>query len=121
MARAKRIGNPVLDSTIYALRQARRVSGAKVWKAVIDELLKPRSRRREVNVGEIARVTEEGDLVVVPGKVLGGGDISHRLVIGAFSYSNKALRKLLDAGCEALSLKEFADKYPKRKGVKLIG
>ncbi len=50
--------------------------------------------------------------MVVPGKVLGTGAIDKKLVVGAFSFSSSARRKILDAGGEALSIEELVKRYP---------
>jgi large subunit ribosomal protein L18e len=117
----KRIDNPVLDKAIYTLRQAFKRSKAPIWPAVIEELLKPRSRRRQVNVGRISRLTARGDVVLVPGKVLGGGILTHNLVIGAYDYSQIALQKISKTGGKALFLDVFSEKYIDGKNVKLFG
>jgi large subunit ribosomal protein L18e len=74
-----------------------------------------------VNVGKISRLTKEDDLVMVPGKVLGGGIISHKVIVGAYSFSEKGSWKIQKAGGSPLSLREFVEKFPDGKGVILIG
>ncbi len=58
--------------------------------------------------------------VVVPGKVLGTGPIDKKLVVGAFSFSSSARRKIEAAGGEALSIEEFLKRFPEGSGVKLV-
>lgn len=116
-----KIENPVLNNAIYTLKQAYKKSKARIWLAAIEYLLKSRSRRPAVNVGKISRLTKEDDLVLVPGKILGGGIISHKITIGAYSFSDKALWKIQKAGGKAMSLKDFIEKFPDGKGVILIG
>jgi large subunit ribosomal protein L18e len=43
----------------------------------VKRTLKVRSNRREVNIGMLANVTNENDVVIVPGKILGSGNIGH--------------------------------------------
>ncbi|MEM3383413.1 MAG: 50S ribosomal protein L18e [Nitrososphaerales archaeon] len=117
----RKIENPVFDNTIYTLNKAYKKSKAHIWRAAIEYLLKSRSRRSVVNVGKISRLTKEGDLVLVPGKILGGGIISHKITIGAYSFSEKALWKIQRAGGKTMSLKDFIEKFPDGKGVILIG
>lgn len=116
-----KIENPVLNDVIYTLRQAYKKSNSHIWLAAIEYLSKPRSRRPVVNVGKISRLTKEDDLVLVPGKILGSGIISHRITVGAYSFSEKAFWKIQKAGGKAMLLKEFIEKFPEGKGVILIG
>ena len=74
-----------------------------------------------VNVGKISRLTKAGDVVLVPGKVLGGGFISHKVVIGAHSFTPSAKAKIAEAGGKALRLPTFVEKYPSGEGVTIIG
>lgn len=116
-----RIENLVLNSAIHNLRQAYKKSGSNVWFAAMKYLSKSSSRRPSVNVGKISRLTKDGDLVIVPGKVLGGGIISHKLTVGAYSFSEKGSWKIRKAGGSAMNLSEFIEKFPDGKGVILIG
>lgn len=117
-----KIKNPLLKSDIIALKKASK-SGKKsrLWKVVAEYLERSRSRRVVVNVGKIARLTKPGDVVVVPGKVLGGGIIGHKVVVGGFSFSETARSKICAAGGEALTIKRLIELYPTGKGVKIIG
>jgi len=90
------------------------------WKRVESLLSRPRSRLAEVNVGKIARLTQQGDRVVVPGKVLGKGEINHSVTVAALSFSLTALGKLRSAGCKVMRLDEFARVEQKGVKVKII-
>jgi large subunit ribosomal protein L18e len=110
-----------LNNTIWTLRNARKKNKVPIWKAVIKELSRPRSNRREVNIGQLAHVTKDKEVVIVPGKILGSGEISHRLTVWCFTISEVATRKLLDAGGKILPLDSLIKKYPDGKGVRIIG
>jgi len=115
------VENPILDNAIYTLKQAYKKSRAPIWLASMRYLIKSRSKRPSVNVGKISRLTKEGDLVLVPGKVLGGGIISHKITIGAYSFSEMAFWKIRKVGGDTLTLNEFIRKFPDgRRGV-LVG
>ena len=60
-------------------------------------------------------------MVYVPGKVLGAGQLTHPITIAAFSFTQKAYEKIKQAGGTVLTTSEFAEKYPRGSGVKLIG
>jgi large subunit ribosomal protein L18e len=59
--------------------------------------------------------------VIVPGKILGSGEISHKLTVWCFTISEVATRKILDAGGKILPLDSLIKKYPDGKGVRIIG
>lgn len=113
--------NPLLRSDIVALRKASKANKNRLWKAVADHLECSRSKRVVVNIGKIAKLTKPGDVVVVPGKVLGGGLIEHKVVVGGFSFSQVARSKICAAGGEALTIRRLIEAYPTGKGVKIIG
>jgi large subunit ribosomal protein L18e len=112
--------NPLLIKTLNFLRKSAHQYNAPIWRRVRELLGRPKRRRVSVNISRINRYSSEGDVVVVPGKVLGTGSIDHKICIGAFSYSETAIKKLRDAGCEVLSISELVMKYPDGKGVKII-
>jgi len=111
----------MLESAVSSLRRASRSTGAHIWRDASRYLLKSRSRRVRVNVGKISRLTKDGDVVLVPGKVLGGGEVSHRVVVGAFLFSSSAVGKILKAGGETLTITELVKRHPSGRGVILIG
>ncbi len=90
-----------------------------MWKAVAKELAKPIRIRREVNLSKINRYTKDKDTVVVPGKVLSGGELDHKVTIAAWQFSDAAFEKVKKSGSEAISIPELVKK--KAKGVKIIG
>lgn len=110
-----------LNNTIWTLRNALKKNKVPIWKAVIKELSRSRSKRREVNIGELAHVTKDKEVVIVPGKILGSGEISHKLTVWCFTISEVATRKILDAGGKILPLDSLIKKYPDGKGVRIIG
>ena len=110
-----------LNNTIWTLRKALKKNKVPIWKAVIKELSRSRSNRREVNIGELAHVTKDKEVVIVPGKILGSGEISHKLTVWCFTISEVATRKILDAGGKILPLDSLIKKYPDGKGVRIIG
>lgn len=116
-----RIDNIVLDNVKYHLRQAYKKSRAPIWFATLKYLSKSSSMRPSVNIGKISKLTKEGDVVLVPGKVLGSGVITHKITVGAYSFSEKAFWKIQKAGGNALSLVEFIKNFPDGKRGVLIG
>ncbi|NCN86221.1 50S ribosomal protein L18e [archaeon] len=74
------------------------------WIEVASLMTSPGSKTSEKNLSEIQKA--EGKTIVVPGKVLSQGEITKKVKVVAFKFSEKAKEKLKNAGCEAISLKE---------------
>ena len=102
------------------LIQEARKQETPFWKRVADDLEKSSRRRIEVNLSRIARASSEGETIIVPGKVLGNGDVPHKVRVVAFSFSSSAQKKLKEAKCESMRLDEFLKKHPQGSG-RIIG
>ena len=74
---------------IKDLKQASKKNEAPIWSRLADLALKP-SSRRVVNLTRINTATKENDILFVPGKVLGTGNISHKITLCSFSKDFKA-------------------------------
>lgn len=110
-----------LNNTIWTLRSALKKNKVPIWKAVLKELSRSRSNRRQVNIGQLAHVTKDKEVVIVPGKILGSGEIGHKLTIWCLGISESAASKVLDSGGKILALDNLIKKYPDGKGVRIIG
>ncbi len=117
----KRTGptNIHLRLLIKRLKQASRKYEAPVWRAVAYHLSKPRRQRVEVNLSRINRYAAEGEVVVVPGKVLGSGELTKKVIIAAWKFSNSALEKVRRVG-EAITIEELLRRNPEGRGVRII-
>ncbi|MEM0378494.1 MAG: 50S ribosomal protein L18e [Thermosphaera sp.] len=113
--------NIVLRRVIKELEKASKQNDAPIWERVAEELSKPTRRRRAVNLSRLNRHTVDGDVVVVPGKVLGAGIIDHKITVAAYAFSRTAYDKLLKAGCRVVSITELVRENPKGSNVKIIG
>jgi large subunit ribosomal protein L18e len=110
--------NKILRSQVVALERKGRKEKLAIWRDAARYLAAPHSTETEVNVGHLSRLGD-GPLVV-PGKVLGTGPIDKKLVVGAFSFSSSARRKIEAAGGEAISIEELLKRYPEGSGVTLV-
>lgn len=113
--------NPYLHALVRFLYKASRQYHARIWRYVADLLQRPRRKRIIVNVGKIAALTKPGDVVVVPGKVLGGGrELKHPVTVAAWRFSWSAKEKIERAGGKAISIQELVQMNPKGSNVKII-
>ncbi len=99
--------NPPLKETIRALRAASKKGGVAIWAALADGLDTAKRRRAAVNLSKINRYSEAGDIVAVPGKVLGSGSLAHPVTVAAFSFSETAREKITLVKGRALTLMEL--------------
>ena len=120
---AKRTGpsNPILQNLIHELKKRSTEQSINLWKRVAIDLEKPTRQRRVVNLSSISRHTKENEIIVVPGKVLGAGDLEHKLTISAFQFSDGAKEKIEKAGAKIVPLLDLSRENPSGKGIKIIG
>ena len=111
--------NKLLRSAIVFLERKGKTEGAGIWREAASYLASGNATWPEVNVGRLSNLGEVA-AAFVPGKVLGGGTIEKKLVVGAFSFSASAKTKIEGAGGKAFSVEEFVKKYPKGSGVALV-
>ena len=89
-----------------------------LWKRVAKELSRPKRAQRYVNISKLAKLTKPNEWVIVPGKVLGTGEIAHKLNVIAFQFSDTAKAKLKGT---AFTIADHIKKGTKQKGPRLIG
>lgn len=109
-----------LLNTVDRLKEASRDNDAPVWRDLAKRLTGPTRNRTEVNVSTINRHCSDGDVVAVPGKVLGAGTLDASVTVGAFDFSGGALDRIAAAGGRALSLEELVDETPSGSDVRIM-
>ncbi len=112
--------NKEIEKTIKGLKAAKKKTGQPIWGALAEELDKPKRIRVDVNLSRINRLTKEGEVAAVPGKVLASGDLKHPVTVAAFSFSDLAKEKIIAAGGEVKTLAQFAAEGVEPSKVKLI-
>ncbi|MCY3412978.1 MAG: 50S ribosomal protein L18e [Candidatus Heimdallarchaeota archaeon] len=123
VSRNKGPTNPEVASLIYELRKASNTHEAPIWRAISKKLGKPRRLRPEVNISKINRYTEgtEFKTVLIPGKVLGAGEITHPVTVAAISVSQSAKEKIEKAKGKVITISDLVKENPKGKGVRILG
>ncbi|MFB6115874.1 MAG: 50S ribosomal protein L18e [Candidatus Nanosalina sp.] len=107
--------NPVLLETIEVLEEQE----APIWGEVAENLGKVNRDRAEVNISDIERVAEDGDTVVVPGKVLGSGRLTKSVDVAAFKASKGAKSEIRENG-EFMFIQDLVEENPEGSEVKLV-
>ena len=118
----KRTGptNIYLKQLIGSLKKNSFEGNTPIWKAVAEKLGNPRRRKIEVNLSDIERNTEEKDIVVVPGIVLGSGKLTKNVSVAAWRFSSEAKEKIKKAKGKTLTIEELVKENPKGTGVKIL-
>ena len=113
--------NQVVTQMAIELKKASTKNDAPIWLKLAKLALKTSSSRRVVNLTKINEVTKDNAVIVVPGKVLGTGNVSHKITLSSFSISNSAAKKIIESGGTIISFSEMIKKFPTGKGVSIIG
>ena len=108
--------NPVLKGLVEELS-----SLSPAWKAVAKGLDRSRRVRYEVNLLDLERNADPKFTTVVPGIVLGTGEVKKKLTVAALKFSKTARQALEKSGGKCLSIKELSEKNKEGKGVQILG
>lgn len=120
MAQKLQTTNKVLFDCIRDLIKLSNKTGSGVFKAVADKLSSPASQRPQVNLSRIEKYSKEEETVIVPGKLLGDGNIAKKVTVVAFTASEGAIKKLEKAGGKFISIRDYIANKPDAK-IKILG
>ena len=108
--------NQDLTKLIVKLKKTKK----PVWAKVAKILEKPKRKRHDVNVDHVSRHTKAGETAIVPGKLLGTGELRHSVNVAAYSFSKQALEKIEAAKGKSYSIEKLIEQNPTGKGVKVL-
>ena len=121
MARNNKKTNPSLLTLIGDLKAQTRSNGAPLWRDVALRLESSRSNWAEPNLSRLSRHAADEDVVLIPGKLLGSGDVAGKPSVAAYSVSSGARSKIEAAGGRVLTIRELMNENPDGKGVRILG
>ena len=116
-----RKSNSELVKTIDELKRASRENDAPIWKSIAKKLEGPNRNWPVVNVSKIEYNASKNGKVVIPGKLMGGGTLSKKVTVSAYSFTKSAVEKIEGAGGKCMIYNEFIKKNPSGKDVVVIG
>ncbi|MFZ1970812.1 MAG: 50S ribosomal protein L18e [Candidatus Nanoarchaeia archaeon] len=90
------------------------------WYRVSEVLASPRKNKIEKNLDNISKDSKDGEVVVVPGKVLSMGELNKKVRIVALDFSESAKEKILKSGNKFSTILEEIKTNPEAKGVKIL-
>jgi large subunit ribosomal protein L18e len=111
------IENDEVNKWLEVLSSAKKTEKhAKVSAAILKFVSVPKRKRVNVNLDKLSKYANEGESVIVPGKLLGNGKITKKLHVSAVEFSEQALTKLKESGCKVVDIKEMI----KKEGIRII-
>lgn len=111
---AKRKLSPEIVSTILNTKKKSK------WQEVAGVLASPRRNKFVLNLDEINEKAKEGEKVIIPGKVLGQGELKKKIKVVALAFSKSAEEKLNKGKTEFSTIKEEIKSNPDAKNLKVI-
>jgi len=109
--------NPRLIKLVGDLRNRGYKDSVNLWIDISERLCRPTRRTPEVNLWKLDMYTKAGDIVLVPGKVLGDGNLGHKLTVSALKFSKKAYNEIIKKGGDAITVEELMKRNPRGKNV----
>jgi len=112
--------NERLKALIGDLKKQSIEQKSNVWKRIALELERPTRAHRVVNLSRIEKYCNDDDIIIVPGKVLCGGELTKKVTIAAFAFSRNTASKL-GSKASLMTIEDAMKKYPKGNNLKIIG
>jgi len=120
----KRTGPQTLElkELIHDLKVLGGKNDIKLWKRVAKDLEKSTRSRRKVNLYRIDKHTRDNEIALVPGKVLSVGELTKKITVSAYDFSESAREKINKIG-KAISIRKLMEDNPNPKGkrIRIIG
>jgi len=113
--------NEQLQSLNVELKKKSAEEKVNIWRKVADDLERPTRIRRIVNLSKINQLVREDEIALVPGKVLGGGDLEKKVTVAAFNFSKQAVDKIKSKNGKAIHISELIKSNPKGSKVRIVG
>ena len=112
--------NTQTENLVRSLKRLSIEQECKLWKRIASDLEKPARNRRLVNVYKVDKYAKDGEVIVVPGKVCGEGELSKKVTVAAFKFSDSAREKITKSG-KAITIQELMKDNPKGQKVRILG
>ncbi|MEN4007202.1 MAG: 50S ribosomal protein L18e [Methanobacteriaceae archaeon] len=112
--------NPKVIELIRSLKEKSYEENVKIWKDFAKRLERPSRNYAEVNISKINRYSSPDETILVPGKILGSGQLDHMVNVAALGFSKKAEEKIGAAGGRCLNITEILNENPKGSKIRII-
>ncbi len=104
----------------YIAETALVAKNQKAWMRIAQLVSGSRKKYSAINLDRINNESENGDIIVIPGKVLGNGDLDKKIKICAIYFSDSAAQKIKKSKSEMVKIIDEIKSNPSAKGVKII-
>src|SRR3989304_2362828 len=111
--------NPQILDLISGLKKQSREKEVPLWRDIASRLERPTRNYSEVNLSRINRYTKDKDLILVPGKVLGAGELNHQLTVAALSFSGNAEEKIIAVAGSGVDGNDLMNRDPEGSRVRI--
>ena len=112
--------DPALIALISDLKAQERDNGAAVWRDIAKRLEKPKRNWAETNLSKLDRYANDGETIVIPGKVLAAGELNKKITVAAWSFSEAAEAAIVKAGGKAIGIRDLMAENPKGSNVRIM-
>ena len=113
--------NPALITLIHELKKQANEKNAPIWKDIAIRLEKPLKNWPEVNLNRIDKHIHDKETALIPGKVLSDGNLTKKVTIAAWSFTDKSQEKIKKAGGKTISIEELMKTNPNGKDIRILG
>jgi large subunit ribosomal protein L18e len=121
MTKKNRKTNPTLIKLIHELKKQSNEQDVQIWKDIALRFEKPAKNWPEVNLDKINKNILKKETALIPGKVLSTGNLTEKITIAAWSFSNKSKEKIKESGGKYMSIEELLKINPKGKDIRIMG
>lgn len=121
MAKQMKKSNPILISLIQDLKKQANENDALIWKDIALRLERSSRNWPVVNLYRIDKYIKKNETALIPGKVLSPGNLTKKVSVAAWSFSDKSVEKIRKAGGKTLSIQDLMKSNPKGKDVRILG
>lgn len=92
----------------------------RIWRDVSDRLMAPARKSVEINLLRLGKITQKGDTIVVPGKILAVGELNQAITIACYAISKAAVDKVKKSGSKIMTIEQLLAQNPTGSGVRII-
>ena len=121
LKRINRKSNAELVQAITSLKKAARDNDAPIWKSIAKRVEGPSRNWPTVNISKLEYNSQKNSKIVVPGKLMGSGNLTKKVTVSAYSFTKSATEKIEKAGGKCGHYSDFIKSNPKGKDVMVIG
>lgn len=101
--------NPVLVKLIERLVKKSIEEKRPFWKALAHGLNRPSRKEYKVNLYKIEKHAKANETIVVPGSVLGSGNLKKNVNVVALRFTGQAMEKIKNSGGKCIPIEDFAE------------